>query len=308
MVFLYIVIASIILIAALLWCLKIISTTYLDLYERGLDALKKRDYKRARNMFLKSLSKNPDFLEAKYNLGLAYLSIEEYEKAKEYFEKVLEETPDDFSALFNLALAFQLDELYDEALEIYQKAILLEPQDVDCYLNIAVIHFEKEDYQKSIEYLVMARDISPDNTAILFSIVRCKDEMCLYENEDEIAAILGEYEFLLEKTDLPNEFDIALAKAYAKSGRIDDSIEKCLSALEKDYFDDEACRLLGLLLLIKNDSENARKNILKAIDIDPDIPESYNLLSYVFFLEENMDEFTKMKAKYKNIALAAKTI
>lgn len=308
MIFLYVVIASLILVAALLWCLKIISTTYLDLYEKGLEAFKKREYKRARNMFLKSLSKNPDFVEAKYNLGLAYLSIEEYEKAREYFEKVLEEIPDDFSSLFNLALAFQLDELYSEALEIYQKAILLEPQDVDCYLNIAVIYFEKQDYQKAIEYLVMAKDISSDRTDILFSIARCKDEMCHYDNEDEITAILEEYEALIEKPDLPGDFDISIAKAYAKSGRLDDSMEKCLSALEKDFFNDEACRLLGLLLLIKNDAENARKNILKAIDIDPDIPESYNLLSYVFFLEENIEEFNKMKIKYKNIALAAKTI
>ncbi len=308
MLLLYVVIASVILIAALIWCLNFISVTYVELYEKGLDAYKKRDYKRARNMFLRSISKNPDFVEGKYNLGLAYLSLEEYEKAKEYFEQVLEETPDDFSTLFNLALTCQLDELYDEALEVYQKAILIEPQDVDCYINIAVIHFEKKDFQKSIEYLVMARDISPDKTEILFSIIRCKDEMCNYENDDEITAILEEYESLMERPDLPSDFDFAIAKAYAKAGKLDESIEKCALVVEKEYFNDEAYSLLGLLQLLKKDAGNARNSIQRAIDIEPDAPENYNLLSYVFLLEENADEFNKMKIKYKNIAFAAKAI
>ena len=284
----YVLIGSIVLIAALLWSLKIISTTYMDLYEKGLVALKKNDPKRAVELFKKSLMKNPDFTEAKYNLGLAYMGFEEYVKARECFEQVLAETPDDFSAMFNLALVCQLDELYDEALELYQKAILADPQDVDCYLNIAIIYFDKKEYQKSLEFLGMAKDISPEKIETLFIIARCKDEMCTYENEEETDAVLLEYESIMAMTDnLPDGFDLALAKAYAKAGRVIQSIEQCAQVLMNDYFNDDAYRLMALIQIIRNDPVSAKKTLAKAIDIEPDIAESYNLLSYAHLRENN---------------------
>jgi len=307
MILLYVVIASILLIGVLIWVLKIISTTYLDLYEKGLVALSKQDYQKAKKLFSGSLAKNPDFTDAKYNLALAYLGLEDYEEARAFFEAVLEDTPDDFNTLFNLALVCQLDGHYDEAMEIYEKAILVDPQDVDCYLNIALIHFEKKDYQKTFEFLTMAREMAPDKIEILFTIARCKDELCNYDNEAEVEAVLAEYEALVERKDLPEDFDISLAKAYAKAGRSTQAIEFCTKVVMEDYFNDEALRLLGLLLLIKNDADNARKTILKAIDVEPDIPEAYNLLAYVSLLEKNNDEFVKAKTKYKNILTASKS-
>lgn len=296
---------SLLLIGGLLWCLRIVSLTHLDLYESGLVALGKQDYSKARNLFLSALAKHTEFVEAKYNLGLSYLGLEEYEEAKEYFQAVLAEIPNDFHSLFNLALVCQLDEEYDEALELYQKAILADPQDVDCFLNIAVIYFEKQEYQKSLEFLNMAKEIAPNKIEILYTIARCKDEMCTYEKDEEVDAVLAEYEALLERTDLPSDFNMSLAKVYAKAGRVINALERCSIVIEEDYFNDEAHRLLGLLLIIRNDFENARRSIQRAVDVEPDDPENYNLLAYTYFGQKNEEDFKKMKAKYKNILLAS---
>lgn len=306
MVLVYVLLGAFLLIGLLLWILKAVSTTYLDLYEKGLEALKKEDYKKASDFFIKTLKKKEDFTEAKYNLGLAYLGLEEYEKAREFFEEVLEETPDDFNTIFNLALVCQWDEDFDKALELYQKALFIDTQDIDCYLNISVIHFDKNEYEKALEYANLAKDISPSKIEILYTIARCKDEMCNYDKDAEVEPVLQAYEEILERNDLPEDFYFCLAKAYAKAGRITESAEQCYIAIEKDYFNDEAYRLLGVLQILKGEYDFARKTVNKAIEVEPDVPESYNILSYTFLGEKNIDEFNKIKLKYKNILTAAK--
>lgn len=325
---------------ALFWYFKNIDLDCEDLYEKGMVALNKKDYEKAKELFSVSLEDNPKFKESKYKLGITFVKMKDFDSAKKCFSEVLESEPDDFDAqynlglidykagdydsakvwfnrildteprefntLFNLALTLQMQKSYVEAREFYEKALQENPKDADSYFNLGLIALEHNEYEEALSFFEKANNISFGRTEILFSILRCQDELCKYETAEEGEHIVNQYIKLSNYPDLPFEFDVFLARVYAKTGEINKALEIINRALVSSPNEALVYRLLGLIRLVKNELPEAKEALLKAIDLDIKNPEGYNILSYVFLQQENHVEYVTYKTKYKDL-IAEKT-
>ncbi len=263
-------------------------------YKEGIKAFETGDYVKAK----KILSKIKDIPDAKYNLGVAQLNLGEYEKAKECFEQILKTSPKNFDALFKLAEILQAEKNYDSALEKYNKAIIENSKNPECYLNISNIYCEKEDFNKALEVLEKANEIVPDNTQILFDIIKCKSKLANMEDEEECQKIMDEYTKLAERSDLPSEFHTSFAKVSAVCGDIEKTFENCQKAIALNSEDIEAYQLLGLVQLIMKDIEGAKNSLTIALNFQSNNKELHNIFSYVLCQTVSSCSLEKCRERY----------
>lgn len=260
-------------------------------------AFEKNDYKKAKDLLLKvkDLNTNPS---AKYELGIAHLHLNEYEEAKACFEQVLKTSPKNFDALSNLAQTLQLQGKYDESLEAYTKAIAENSKHIGCYLNVGNIYSEQEKHDKALETFEKAKEVSPENNQVLFSIAKCKIELCDVDDEDQYKQLIEECAKLAGSDNLPPDGHKSLAKLCAKSGDVDQALEYCKKAIEKNEKDVDAYKLLGLIQLIKDDVAGAKNSLSMALNFQPKSLEAHNIFSYLLCRQDDRCERNKCRAKY----------
>ena len=109
--------------------------------------------------------------------------------------------------------------------------------------------------------------------------------MCNTDKDEDCQKVLQEYLSVAGRKDLPPEFYIEIAKAYALNGDIDNSLQNCKMAVQMKSEDTEAYQLLGLIALLKGDLEEAKNNLTIALHFQPDNQDTHNIFSYVFPLD-----------------------
>lgn len=286
------------------WFFKGESEPVENFYKLALKAFESGDYKKAKDLFLQmsNLASNTD---AKYKLGITCFKLKEYAEAKSYFEEVVKKNPKNTDALSKLAEILQLQGDYDEAIAIFNKIAKQDPKNPKNATNISDVYFNKGDFEKALETLENAKKDSPDDAGILFSIVKCKSQLCNIENDEECKEMLDEYIKLAEKKDLPLEFNTAIAKAYAVNGDVEKATEYCKKAISQNTEDVDAHRLLGLVQLVNMDFDGAKSNLTVALNIQPNNKETHNIFSYLFCkqvddcpLQECREKYYKLVKKY----------
>lgn len=268
------------------------------LYKKGLKAFQKGNYKKAKVLFSQVADLDANFEDVQYNLGNCLLKLAEYEKAKLYFEAALKTSPNKFDVLFDMALTLQKQKKYDEAEEYYAKALEEKGENFQAYLGLGIVNCNKHDYNKALEFLEKAKSLAPDNTHVLFYIAKCKAELCDFGLNDDCQAIINEYLSMSDKKDLPAEFNISLAKIYAKTGQIAKALEFSKKALNTDTEDVEVYKLLGLIQLIKKEFAEAKNSLSTALHLEPKNEELLEILSYLLCQQEDNCERKKCREKY----------
>lgn len=300
LIFLILILFSIVWVLTWLWFFK--GTPSLSSFGRNLKKAIKKDiekgnYKNAKELLLKS----PDLetnIEAQQKLGAVHLKLNEYEEAQKCFEKILKKNPKNFEALMSLAETFKVQEQIDEAFDIYEKASKENVKDINCPLNMGEILYKRGEFEKALQVLETAKTLSPENVKILFSITKCKSELCDVDNNDECQQIFNEFNKLLGQEDLPDDFHISVAKLYAKTGQIDNAFEYCKTAVENNEENIEAYKLLGLIQLLKKDFVGAKNSLSLALNFQYNNTDIHNIFSYLLCSHEDGCEMQKCRQKY----------
>jgi tetratricopeptide (TPR) repeat protein len=186
-------------------------------------------------------------------------------------------------------------------MEAYDKASKENVKDVNCPLNMAEILFKTGDFEKALEILEKAKELAPENIKILFSIAKCKSELCNVDNKDECEAIIDEFNKLSGKEDLPKDFDISIAKLYAKTGQIDEAFYHCKNAAENNEENIEAYKLLGLMQILKKDFSGAKNSLSVALNFQSNNDEIHSLFSYLLCSHEDGCVMQKCRQKYYDL-------
>lgn len=274
-------------------------SNHLRYYKKGRKAYSKGDYTGAKTLFEKTLSLCPTFADAMYMLGSANFMLKQYDDAKKSYENVLEFSPKHYSTLYNLGLTLQMQKKHTQALEFYIRALETDNSDPDGYFNAGVINFELKNYEAARELFEKADKLAPNRDDILFYINRCKDELCNY-NDLGTEQILAEYERFSDKK-VDDNFNLVLARAYAKAGKIEKSMEQCKKAFALNSSNAQLYRLMGLLELVQKNPQKAKNYLSEAVSLAPSEPEAYNLLAYAFLHLQNKSEYEKYKNKYEQL-------
>ncbi len=271
------------------------------LYALGVKAACKNDFKRAKALLSQAITLKSNFKEARCELCLVYSKEKDFESSKECFENALKMAPKDFDTLFHFANILKIQNAYEEAKNLYLRALKEDSKNRDCHFNLGYINFYQKDYPTALEFFKKVLELSPEDADAQFYIIRCKDEMCTYEEGEDGKDIIDEYLKISQNPNLPAEFYLSFAKAYAKTGQIDEALKQCQSGLIKDSENVDGYNLLGLIQLLKKDFSGAKNNLSTVINLQSDNEEAHELLSYVFCQQRNRCALSKCRAKYQEL-------
>lgn len=272
-------------------------------YKLALKAFEVGDYKTAKELFLKIPNLNSN-VEARYKLGICHLKLREFGDAQGCFEFAIKKSPKNIDALSNLGDCYDWQEKYDDAIDIYNRLVKADGNNLDNYLNIAKIYNKKGDPSKALETLEKVRKKFSNNSKYMLAIINCKSKMCDKKDVEECKKILEQYKELEKRNDLPPEFYISIAKAYAMNGELDNAFENCQKAVELTSDDVEVYQLLGLIQLLKHDVESAKSNLTVALNFQPSNKDTHNIFSYV--LCQSVDSCTLSKCRENYYKLVSK--
>ena len=118
---------------------EIIEPTVNEIFIQAVQFHQKNRLENAKELYIKILKKNPNFVSAHNNLGLVFKSIHETEKAKDCFEKAIEIDPKFFMAHNNLGVLFKDSGEIEKAKNCYEKAIEINSKFSDAYNNLGVV-------------------------------------------------------------------------------------------------------------------------------------------------------------------------
>ena len=119
----------------LIMIVSIASAQKEPLFDKGVEALNKKQYKEAENYFTKSIKRLPKNAMAYYNRGFARLYLNRYEDALGDFDKTLELDSNYADAYNNRGLIYGMMGKPEEALFNFDKAIEKDRNYSEAYLN-----------------------------------------------------------------------------------------------------------------------------------------------------------------------------
>ena len=97
---------------------------------------KKKKFKIAENLYIKTLKFDPNFVNAHYNLGIVLQELGEYKRAIKSYEKTIQIDPKFTDAHNNLGIVFDLLGETTKAKNFYKKAIEIQPNYMNAYWNL----------------------------------------------------------------------------------------------------------------------------------------------------------------------------
>ncbi|MBN3038160.1 MAG: tetratricopeptide repeat protein [Candidatus Omnitrophica bacterium] len=123
-------------------------------------ALKEKE--KAKGLFQKAQSLNPDIPEPYYNLANLYSDAGENEKALEFYQQAIKVRPDYIEAYYKLGLVYNQMGLRQKAIEAYKKTIQINPNLEGAYYNLGLVYYDLEQMQLAIEAYKKAIEVNPD--------------------------------------------------------------------------------------------------------------------------------------------------
>ena len=123
-------------------------------YRLGIEFAQYSLYKNSIDEFDLALKYDPSNIKVYNKKGLVYFGIKQYSKAKEMFQKVISLQPEHLQAHINLGMVEYMEDHKEEALKTWEKAVGLKENDNDSKAlnNIGNVYKERGDYPKAIEF------------------------------------------------------------------------------------------------------------------------------------------------------------
>jgi tetratricopeptide (TPR) repeat protein len=268
------------------------------IYEMGIKEFNAEQYKKAKTLFSKVIDMVPNYKDAKYRLGLTYLKLKNHENARVQFEESLSDSPNNFDILYNLASSLQSLEKFDEAETIYLKAMKENDKSTDSYFGLGLVKYNQKDFMQALEFFTKADELAPNNNLYSFYINRCKDAATDYEDLTQGTEIINNYLGIENTSELPNDFELSLAIAYAKMGNIEEAEKYCKQALMKNSEDVESYKVLGLINLVRKDFDATKSFLKTALNLQPDNHEVHDILSYALCYQVDNCSLVECREKY----------
>ncbi|MCQ2789562.1 MAG: tetratricopeptide repeat protein [bacterium] len=282
------------------WFFRIDDVKLKKLSEIGKQAFDAGHFKKAKAIFAKIMKKDKS-LELKYKMGVSMLELNELKQARSCFEAILGVNPNHVMSILKLGEVEKRDRNYAKALEYFTLALKKDPKNVTNYINVAEIYYLNQEYQKAIEVYEKASEIDPECPEVILGLLSCKTELCNLDSEYVCDSLIEEYEKVEALVERLPKYHFEVAKTHAKSGNVKKAIDHCKKSVENNPNDFESYRLLGLLMLIRQDYDAAKDALTKAIEICPDSKETHNILSYVMCQQMEGLPFQACRLEYYDL-------
>lgn len=135
-------------------------------FREGNEALQKRDFTRAEELYRKVIAGNAKYHGAHFNLGLALASENKMEDAIAEFRKEQEVTPNEVRAYGMAAMYLTFRARRDEAIEEWRKLLKVDPGNHDAALNLSGMLGAQGKDADAVVVLEAAAKESPDSPSL----------------------------------------------------------------------------------------------------------------------------------------------
>jgi tetratricopeptide (TPR) repeat protein len=192
------------------------TATVAELEKRGDELRAVKDYLDAIDYFQSALNKDPHNAVVANKLGLSYLAIQRYVQAGKCFRNAAHLDRNYAEAYNNLGAIYYFQKSYGKAIHQYETAIKLRPDSATFYGNMGAAYFAKKEPENAMVAYIHALQLDP--------------EVLSHSSRVGIAGQVTPQE---ERA----FYDYIVAKAYAKLGLLDLSLQHLRKAMEEQYKD-----------------------------------------------------------------------
>lgn len=186
------------------------------------------------------VEQDPDLSE-----GAQLFQQGKYEEAIALFQKVIEKDPDNVEAHYNLALSLLRSGKQEEAIALLEKVKEMKPDMMETYLALGECYFNKGENDKAVSYFEKALEIDPNNAEVYYNvgIIHYKND----RTDDAVKNFLASKS--LDPEYAPTYYQLGLA--YIKKGEMDKAIQNLEMFLEKDPDSPQAPQVKSILESLK---------------------------------------------------------
>ena len=184
-------------------------------FDKGMEALQQKDYKKAADLFQKATTAYPEYDAAYDNLGVALMNLGQAEKARAAFERAVQLNDKNPDADRNYSRLLINDKQYVAAKELLQKALMVEPQEPSALILLAIAQLMTGDFDGALQNSQKVPNLSHEGYAIAHYIAGRA-----FENKHELENATKEYQtYLRESPNGPeaNQVRASLARVTANA-------------------------------------------------------------------------------------------
>jgi tetratricopeptide (TPR) repeat protein len=118
-------------------------------YNEGLKLAARGAYVDAIEQFKASLTVDPDFLDARYNLGVTYQNMKAYDQALDQYKKLTRERKGEPKYVFATGYCYFYMDRYDQAVKWFDKVLTLDPNHAQAQFALAATYEKQGDVERA---------------------------------------------------------------------------------------------------------------------------------------------------------------
>jgi tetratricopeptide (TPR) repeat protein len=179
----------------------------------------------------------------------------------------------------------------DESEKAYLKYLEKKPASVRTLHTLSAIALKKNNAAESWEYIAKARRLAPNSPQILLDFAH----ISMAENLVGEAAAALQFLLLMQPDNTVALFE--LGSAFIQFANFDSSRELFRQFVELNPRDPMGHAMLGYVLYLSNQFEDAKTPLLKALELNPDLTDATFYLGMIEFSQASDDEAERLFKK-----------
>jgi len=187
-----------------------------SLEQRGDLYMVRKYYAEAVRVYTRLTQMEPNNALFQNKLGIAYHQMQDLNSARRAYRRAVEINPQYAQAINNLASVEYAQKKYRNAIMTYLRALKLNPGDAVIYGNLGTAYFAREEFEYATQSFRYALMLDPEvfrRSGRVGTIVQARDD--------------GN----------PAIFNFYMAKTYASTGNVDETLQFLIKAWEEGYPD-----------------------------------------------------------------------
>ena len=214
------------------------------------------------------LRKSPRKVRSYDNLAAAYMGTGNYQAAKQMLYHAIRLDPNSYKTLNNLGLISMEEGGMLKAQEYFEKALSINPEYAEAWSNLGVLYLRTQQLDKAVEVLLKAEALNP-------GLLEARRNLALvYQQQGDNLAAIEIYQDILRFDPREEESLYNLTELYLDAGLKPSAVEIAQRVLAGGS---DARRMTGLAsrFAAANVSQEALLFFQKALELDPDYPDTY---------------------------------
>ncbi|MGA1794781.1 MAG: sulfatase-like hydrolase/transferase [bacterium] len=243
--------------------------------DRGLEHFGRREYRQARDEFLKVVRKNPQDVDAHTILGHTHRALNELTRSIESFEKALDLGCQDLRVYIALGTMYMKSNRHQEGVDAFRKALDVNPRCKEALIGIALSHIRRNRLDKARSALERALEIDP------FDVVALNHLAVIHQRQKRYNDAAAAAQDVLRIDPNNTSALLTLGSTLLYQRQFEEALAILHRAMAIDPHHAKARYFAGLVTFQLRQWEEAVAHFQKAAEIDPNWADPHFNLGYI---------------------------